>query len=336
MLTAVLSEHNGLCIATNTVIDPSRPHKNKTAIVSHAHTDHCKVHTTNSTVATPETLALMKLKGINVVKQKAVGLKKRLKLEELRVSFHHAGHILGSAQILLEHADGWNAAITSDFKLQNSILFEGAEILEADTLVMESTFGNPSYSFPERETVYENMERWCKKQLASNRLVVLAGYAVGKAQELTAFVNEYLGIEPHVTEPIWEANRIYESFGIKLGGYLPLNGDMRDASVLIVPPHICSQALLEAIGISARRPIASAMATGWPHKGCFERCFPLSDHADFNQLVEYVTQSRPKLVLTTHGFAEELATLLKRKVGVEATPLSAYANMQKRLYDFPR
>ncbi len=294
------------------------------SVITHAHADHAYFKTDKPVLASEETLALIESNYKGIKKPKPVRFGEKVKWREFSLSLHNAGHILGSAQVLVQ--DSTSIAITSDFKLQDSLVLKGATPLDCETLVIESTFGLPEYQFPDRETTYEEFANWIKKQLSLNRFVVLAGYAIGKAQELTAFVNEYLGITPLVHEKIYRTNKVYEKYNSKLGSYYKLNHNLNDSDILIMPPSLCNAMLLQAIEFSVHKHVASAKASGWPYKGCFDRVFPLSDHADFNQLLEYIKLAEPKLVLTTHGFAKEFAYYVRRKLNIPARPLQSSTN----------
>ncbi len=303
-----------------------------TSIITHAHADHASFKTESPVLSSKETLSLVETNYKKPKRAKALKFREKASIEGFDISLHNAGHILGSAQVLIENSE--SIAITSDFKLQDSLILKGAEPLNCNTLVIETTFGLAEYKFPDRTELYEEFASWIKKQLALNRFVVLAGYSIGKAQELTAFVNEYLGIAPIVHERIYENNKVYEKHKIKLGTYYKLDHNINDSDILIIPPSLCNAHLLQAIGFSLNRKVASAKATGWQYKSFFDRIFPLSDHADFNQLVEYVKLAEPKLVLTMHGFAKEFASYVRRRLKIPARTLHKEEAQQLFLEEF--
>ena len=295
----------------------SRGIRNKEAIITHSHSDHAKPTLTNTYYLTPETASLIQADG-KKYKTKKIPFKKKFSLGEFECKFHSSGHILGSAQVEINNSI--QAVLTSDFKLQKNILFEGAEILPSEVLIIETTFGTPEYDFPQRDVVYEDMIKWMNHQLQDNKFIVLGGYSTGKAQELTKVVNEFLGETPLVYKKIFEQNQIYEKEGVKLGDYLELNYNLNDANVLIIPPHLINDYLLEALQHQLGKKVEVALATGWGASKY--KSFPLSDHADYNALLRYVKESEPKLVLTTHGFEEEFARSVRRKLKINARPLS--------------
>lgn len=301
-------------------IDPSiKKIKAKHVFISHAHTDHARLlkEPKHRYLMTKETNDLIKSRYDASKRVTEVKFGKKIPVNGTTVSLHNSGHILGSSQFLIE-APNKRIVFTSDFKLQDSIIQKGAEILKADILIIESMFGLPAYKFPEREKIYSEMQQWIKQQLDQDKFVVLAGYSVGKAQELTKFVNEYLGITPLVYEKIFNANKAYESNGVKLGNYIKLNHNLNESNVLILPPVMLNPYLLQAVQHSVGRKVVSALATGWINRKSFSKIFPLSDHADFEQLIQYIKESKAKTVLTHHGFSRDLANYARRKLKVNA------------------
>ncbi len=324
-----ITHRNGIVFRANgELLVDAHGMRGKEALITHAHSDHARPSSSNTYFMTPQTRALL---GADAGRQNMVGVPfgRKFSVGEFECTFHPSGHILGSAQ--LEVQNGVHAVLTSDFKLQKSILFEGAQILPSEILVIETTFGTPQYSFPERGQVYEDMIRWISRNISENRFTVLGGYSTGKAQELTKIVNEFLGETPLVYKKIFEQNRAYESQGIKLGNYTLLDHNLRDSNVLILPPHLIDDHLLSALSMQLGKKAEAAIATGWGGRSRY-KSFPLSDHADFESLLRYVKESGPKLVLTTHGFEEEFARAVQRKLGICARPLSRKG--QKTILEF--
>jgi Cft2 family RNA processing exonuclease len=310
-------------------IDPRQSCRPGQAFVTHGHLDHVCPNKDTKYVSTPETKDLAKARGKDTGKFSGLKFGKRLELNGSRVSFHNAGHILGSAQVLVEGTK--TVAVTSDFKMQDSLIQKGAEPLKSDILVAECTFGLPSYQFPERPAVYGQIGSFVKEK-AKKGFVVLAGYSLGKAQELTRVVNDYAGFEPIVHESIYKNNEVYRKHGVKLGPYLKLDHNLKESPVLIMPPSLVNHNLKQVLEYSLHKPVFTGMATGWDYRNGFDALFPLSDHADFSQLMEYVKQSEPSLVITMHGFEKEFANYIQRRLGIAARPLGEKG--QKRLAEF--
>ncbi len=312
------------------LIDPSSSPKKNNCIITHAHSDHAKVCKSKEKTffLTSETNELIKVREKKEFNAKEIPFKKKFSVEGNEFSFFSSGHILGSSQIQVNSGE---IVFTSDFKLSDSVLFKGAKILEAETLVIESTFGLPDFVFPERNKIYEELEKYAKYELKENKLLILGGYSIGKAQELTKISNEFLNEIPLIHESILKPNNVYKKNGVDLGKFELLDHNLKEFNVLILPPHLIKPDLIKALEISSGRKISPVFASGW--KGNFGfKAFPLSDHADFNQLLEYVEKSNPKNVLTNHGFAKELASSIRRKLGINARPLDEKG--QSNLLDF--
>jgi putative mRNA 3-end processing factor len=314
-----------------TVIDSSiASQKKKNFIITHAHSDHAKISKAKEKTyyLTPETRKLVQARNKNSFNSVEIPFKKKFSLDEKEFQFFSSGHILGSSQI---QVNSGKIVLTSDFKLNDSVLFKGAEILESETLVIESTYGLPQFVFPSRKETYERIEKWGRTELKENRLLVLGGYSIGKAQELTKISNTFFNEIPLVHELIFKPNQIYSKAGVKLGKFEKLNHNLKEFNVLIIPPHLLNPDLIKALEISSGRKISAAVFSGWNgFHGA--KSFPLSDHADFNQLMQYVEASGAKNVLTHHGFSKEFASSIKRRLGINARPLNE--DSQSCLLDF--
>jgi len=291
--------------------------------VSHAHSDHVAALRSKdrNILASDETLALAGYSG-RIAPLSCDGVKLRLL---------NSGHILGSRQLRAE-LDGESFVYTGDFKLQDSLTTKGAEVEPCDTLLIESTYGSPEMVFPERDFVYSCMARWIKRNLEIGAIVVLGGYSIGKAQELVKLANEYLGMAPVVESSIERACRVYEEFGVKLDR-IPVKTDeagsiMEGSFLAVTTPHAASRDFCKNLESLYKRKAVCAVASGWALRYAYsaDRAFPLSDHADFNQLIEYVERSSPKKIYCTHGETVRLASELRRR-GCNAHALSKDSQM---------
>jgi len=310
-------------------IDPGSGCKSEKALISHGHSDHVSLNAKTEFFCSNETAAIIESRYSTKAKLMPLAFEKKFAFEEAGVSLHNSGHILGSSQFLIEGEK--TVAVTTDFKMQDSLIQKGASPLKCDVLVIESTFGLPTYSFPSREQVYSQISSFIKEK-SKKGLVVLAGYSLGKAQELTAIVNEFAGIVPLVHESIAKNNLVYEKQGVKLGKFIELNHNLNESPVLIMPPSLINHHLLQALEFSLHKKVFSAMATGWESRNGYDAVFPLSDHADFAQLLQYVKEAEPKLVLTMHGFEKEFANYVHRRLGITARPLNHKG--QKTIMEF--
>lgn len=309
-------------------IDPSKLDKG-TVLLSHAHSDHASgLHASSTVFSTPATLDLLHASGKKTPESfTLVEPGSHVQLDDVKVSFHSSAHILGSVQFLLDSPAN-RLLYSSDIVLDAPPFWPAPKIPSCDTLIIESTFGLPKYSFPKREAVFEKMAAWAKNCFSKNELVIFSGYSLGKSQELTWFCNEYLGIVPHVAKPIAAFNDVYQKHGVALGKYELLNHNLREAQVLILPPTWVTPPVRIALAADAKRRVNTAFCTGWDFRGNgFDQTFPLSDHADFNGLMEIVRQSGASRVLTMHGFEAEFASAVKQQLGIPAEPLKNIKNV---------
>jgi len=316
----MFQQNNGLFVK-GLCIDPHRSPKEDSVLLTHAHSDHVKLSKKSSFLATKPTNEIIRKRysatGCNLID---VSFNSKKNFDSFSVELFPNGHILGSSQVRI-CADGTIGVVTSDFRLKDSVFFKGVEPLKADTLVLETTFADPKYSFPKNDDVVSDMVSWIGKN-AKEGLVLLSGYSLGKAQELTYIANQ-AGFDPVVHESIFDMNNIYKNNGVDVGKYSKLDHNLKDFGVVIMPPQLVDKHLFATLEHFDKRKLSTAVVTGWEHRGHFDKTFPLSNHADFNDLIEYVKLSNPKLVLTDHGFCESFARKLNR-LGYNAKPLEQY------------
>ena len=237
-----------------------------------------------------------------------------------------AGHIFGSAQCLL-FAGNETLLYTGDFKLRPGKSAEQAEWRHADTLVMETTFGRPRYRFPPTKEVIDQMVAFCGETIDAGEVPVLLGYSLGKAQEILCSL-EGAGLMPMLHGSVYQMTRIYEKFGQSFCKYLRYNGNDVAGKVLICPPSANRSKMLEKI---PRKRVA--LISGWAvdpdavYRYQVDAAFPLSDHADYDDLHRYVELVQPRRVFTLHGFAAAFASDLRAR-GIEAWALSEENQME--------
>ncbi len=271
--------------------------------VSHAHGDHVSaLRLSKPIIASEETLALRAHKASPH--------------SHPRVKLMNAGHILGSTQLFAE-LDGGTFAYTGDFKINDGLTTKGAEVRQCDSLLIESTYGSPEFRFPKREGVFDDMEKWVKSHPEAIR--VFGGYSVGKAQEIIKFLNVRCGIAPVVDRKIEQMCAVYEKYGVKLDriptGTPEADEVMRSAFVAVMPHQLVNYAFAEKLAEAHNRKVLTALATGWAMKYAYSvhRLFPLSDHADFYDVLEYVVRASPKMIFCCHGDSKGLAAELRKR-----------------------
>lgn len=286
----------------------------KRSFVSHAHSDHIARH--EEVLCTPATARFLhaRLPGRRRVTELPFGRRHPLEFG-LTATLHPAGHILGSAQILLEHETRGSLLYTGDFKLRPGLAAESCATPRADLLVMETTFGLPKYAFPPDADVIAQLVEFCRKTVADGATPALLCYSLGKSQEVLCAVAA-AGLPVMLHAETLRLTRIYEQLGVKFPFYREFDAREVGGHVVICPPH--------GAGLLSRIPaVRTAAITGWaldPGAIYRLRCsaaFPLSDHAGFPDLLRFVELVQPKRVLTLHGFAKEFAATLRSR-GIDA------------------
>lgn len=236
--------------------------------------------------------------------------------ETFHLTARPAGHILGSAMAFIEWRDE-TLLYTGDFKLRPSLAAEQPEAGRANTLIMETTFGLPRYQFPPEETVRADILRFCRETLAAGATPVLYGYSLGKSQEILRGLAD-AGLPVMLQRDVRKMTKLYEKLGMNFPAHAAFEPETARDKVIIAPPN--SLKTLQKVALA---PLRSAAITGWAmdsscrYRSGTDAAFPLSDHADYDGLLELVKQVQPKKVFTIHGFTREFAQTL-RALGVDA------------------
>lgn len=289
------------------------------SLVTHGHSDHISI-TNQQIFTTKETSAFIDLctkreMSYSFINGNTLDLTDNIKLSAL-----DAGHILGSKMFYLESKDK-SVLYTGDFKLQDSLLFNGAKPKEADILIMETTFGKKEFSFPRREQVYADFAEMIARDIKNNRLVLIGAYSLGKSQELIRFVNDFLKETPLVTKKAFEFSKVYEDFDVSLGKYELLDHNISEYNILIVPMNLINKDLIRSLEHQQNRRVSSYLATGWKFYRS-GKCIPISDHCDYNDLLEFVRLVKPKKVFTMHGFSNEFSKTINKELGIWSRPIT--------------
>lgn len=306
------------CPAGDFYLDPMRAVKR--AIITHAHTDHCRPGMGSyltSITGEPIVRARVGLKA--TIEPLAFG--EPMKIGDVTVSLHPAGHILGSAQVRIEHqGEVW--VISGDYKLEADATCETFEHVECDTFVTESTFAHPKYDWKPQCEIFNRINDWWQLNNAWERTSVIFAYSLGKAQRLLAGVDDIIGpIVVH--QRVDHFNAAYKQANIELPHYEVIDETTIESykgmgALIITPPQIQRTGLLDKIG-----EYETAFASGWMANNISQRSmvydqgFALSDHADWNGLLEAIRRSKARRIVVMHGFVETLVAHLRRE-GLEA------------------
>lgn len=287
-------------------------------VISHAHTDHIACH--DLSIGTSATADLV-LHRIGESRFRTLQFNEDFQADpDTRIRLLPAGHVLGSAMVHVTRPEG-TLLYTGDFKLRPSRTAASAEPLQADHLVMESTYGLPRFRFPAAQMVAEQLVELVGRALRNGRQPIVLAYSLGKSQEATRILtdagfNVTLHGAPHAVA------RIYQRHGVRLGrfrryAYADFHGsdalDLAERGVLIAPPHAARSAFVTRF----KQPLRIAL-TGWAllknaiYRYGVDQALPLSDHADFDELLELVERVRPKRIYTHHGYPQFVETLRSR------------------------
>jgi Cft2 family RNA processing exonuclease len=288
--------------------------------VSHAHTDHCT--DARRMICTPPTAFLHQLRrGVRDVVTLPYG--EPLLVHNASVCLMPAGHVLGSAMLRADSIHG-SFVYTGDFKLRPNPFSPPVTIPRCDTLVMECTFGSPRYVFPPDDEILAQLERFLDDALADGTTPVLLAYALGKAQEVLYHLTTR-GYDVMVHGAIASVCDAYVELGFPFPGpgtWTRYRAGTIGRRVLLTTPGTRKTPMVQRI---EKRRVCNL--TGWAlHPGAhnmFRDCdlvLPLSDHADWNELLRFARESGARKIYTVHG-DDELATRL-RTMGMDAEHLA--------------
>jgi hypothetical protein len=296
-------------------LDPRKPRPR--AVISHAHSDHVAAHPLAYATAATRRLVTHRRRSTGTVEALSYG--RSILLDRCTVTLYPAGHVLGSAQTLVE-TDFGRVLYTGDLKTRAGFTSAPAQPVPADVLVLESTFGKPHYRFPDSAEVIADVIAWCKGVRDGGATPVLLGYSLGKGQEiLSALAAEGLLIALHPS--LYGVTEVYRELGCDLPAYHRLGDTVDRPTVVITPPSARRTGLQDLVG-----EFKTAALTGWAMDASLkdrlevDAVFPLSDHADFEELCCYAEQVNATMTYTVLGFDEELAMHLRRR-GLRAKPL---------------
>lgn len=295
-----------------------------TVFVSHAHSDHCSY--ASRILCTPETAALHDARR-GRREAELLTFDAPVRVGDAEVTLLPAGHALGSAMIVAAGREGV-AAYTGDYKLRPNPFTPPARIPKCDALVMECTFGEPRYVFPPDDVLVAELVRFCEESLAAGATPVVLAYALGKGQEALYHLTRH-GFDVALHGAIANMCALHERLGHTFPGpgtWTRYERGKVGTRVLLTTPGTRKTAMVQKL---PKKRIVHL--TGWAlhpgafniYKGC-DLVLPLSDHADFTELVRTARESGAKKIYTTHGPPSFAAHL--RSLGMDAEHLAEHPN----------
>ena len=297
------------------------------AFITHAHTDHSlafpnegiKVFSTRVASELYEKLTSKKTKNTHFVE-----FDKKLKIESIEVEFIRAGHLLGAAQIIF-YFDDITICYTGDFSTVDMLSVPKATVPkeDIDVLITESTYGKSDLFFESRDTIKISILNWIAENLQKKNIPVINIGHLGGAQELIAFLNEMLSVDIYCDNRTSEINKIYKKEGVNLNwnSFDILNDEeIETENSVILLPRATKKLPAFLKNLNTSRSIVTGQASRFGFFN-FEQAFPLSMHANCNELLEYVKTVNPQKVYTLYGYDSEFAAIIRQRMKIPARPL---------------
>lgn len=304
-------------------IDPHLPVER--AVVTHGHADHCRAGST-ALLATPETVEIALTRYGDTAFETTQGLTygEGLRVDDVDVTFVPAGHVLGSAQVLIEHR-GRRAVVSGDYKTRPDQSCADFELVPCDLFVTEATFGLPVFRHPEARAEIDKLLASLKT--FPQRSHVIGAYALGKAQRLIAELRAAGYDAPiHIHGALRKLCALYDRHGIAMGVLEDATAkgekDRFRGGITLAPPS----AIADRWARRLPDPL-TAMASGWmsvrqriKQRGV-ELPLIISDHADWDELCDTILATGAEDVWVTHGREDALCHWCATQ-GIRAQPLS--------------
>jgi len=301
-------------------IDPWKPVAK--AIITHAHSDHARPGMQHY-LAHHDTVPILRLRLGEHISVAGADYNKTIDINGVKVSFHPAGHIIGSAQIRVEFkGEVW--VVSGDYKTTDDGYCVPFESVACHTFITESTFGLPIFSWKPQDELFESMNTWWRQNSADGKTSMILCYSLGKAQRVLHGLDENIG-KIYTHGSVENTNHCLRNNGhsikdtIKVD-YYTQKKDM-EGGIVLAPPGAVATPWMKRFS-----NVTTATVSGWmAMRGTRRRQntdfgIPLSDHADWSGLLDAVKASGATKVLVTHGYASSFAQYL-RELGLDSRPL---------------
>ena len=305
------------CEAGNFHIDPWEPVER--ALVTHAHSDHARPGSAGYLCAAPGEAVLRR--RIPDARIETLPYGTPITIGEARVSFHPAGHILGSAQIRVEHrGEVW--VVSGDYKRQADPTCAAFEPVTCHTFITEATFGLPIYTWDPPATVAAEIAAWWRANRDEGKPSVLFCYVLGKAQRVLAELRDRADGPIHLHGAMAGMTDAYRDAGVALPPTERVTEEMRgkalSRALVLAPLSARGTPWMKRVP-QASQAFASGLmrVRGVRRQRAFDRGFVLSDHADWTALLATIAETGASRVLVTHGWSEALARFLAEERGLE-------------------
>jgi putative mRNA 3-end processing factor len=316
-----LTEKGLYCPMGEFYIDPWQPVD--AAVITHGHSDHARAGS-KKYFSSQSGAPILRHRLGEAVSLEAKAYRAPFHLGSAKLSFHPAGHVLGSAQVRVE-AEGQVWVASGDYKRARDASCEPFEVVPCDTFISEATFGLPVYAWPEARSIARDIFEWWEGYGAGPSL--LFAYAFGKTQRILAELAKFTKRTVYLHGACNELTKIYRESGIEMVPTALVSEQdksLRYAGELILaPPSAHRSAWMKRF----KEP-QTAFASGWMQirgnrrRRGYERGFVLSDHADWRDLISTITDTGAKKVFLTHGNTEALVRYLREEKAIDCDTLT--------------
>ncbi|MBT29853.1 MAG: DNA ligase-associated DEXH box helicase [Thalassobius sp.] len=294
-------------------IDPLKPVKK--ALITHGHSDHARPNS-KYYLAHHDSIPVLKLRLGSHIKVQGISYAEVKQINNVKVSFHPAGHILGSSQIkVTDGKETW--VISGDYKLEDDGISTPFEPVKCTHFITESTFGLPVYNWENQEVIFNKINHWWQKNQQEGKTSVLFAYALGKAQRLIKGLDKSLG-EVFLHGAVWnvvESDKKNYKFDINIH---PITKDTPPAKfkqqIIVAPPSAFGSPWMRKFN-----PYTTGIASGWmairgmKRRRAVDTGFVMSDHADWKGLLKAVKESEAENIFVTHGYTDIFSKYLQEQ-----------------------
>lgn len=291
------------CVPGKFYIDPWKPVAK--AVITHAHSDHARPGMKHY-LAHHDSVPVMRYRLGEDIKVRGVAYNEPITVGGVKVSLHPAGHILGSAQVRVEYkGEVW--VVTGDYKLSDDGLCPAYEPVTCHHFLTESTFGLPVFRWQPQAEILHDINQWWRDNAERGVASVIFAYSLGKAQRIINNVDQSVG--PIFTHgAIENTNEVLRQAGHEIAPTTLVTPELKKAEVrhalVVAPPSAFGSTWIRRL-----QPYETAMASGWMmvrgmrRRRNADRGFVLSDHADWDELIQAVKLSEAENIYVTHGYA---------------------------------
>lgn len=316
-----LTDSGLFCPPAGVFIDPWRPVDR--AVITHAHSDHSRWGMKHY-LAHHDSAEVMKLRLGAEISLETVDYAQTIEMNGVKISLHPAGHIPGSSQIRLEHK-GKIAVVSGDYKVEDDGLSAPFEPVKCHEFVSECTFGLPIYKWEPQQEIFSQVNSWWKTNAQEGRSSVLFAYSLGKAQRILKHLDPSIG-KIFVHGAVWNTNQALLANGTAVHDVPKVTQETPKSefkgAMIIAPPSAFGTPWMRRFS-----PYRTGICSGWMavrgtrRRRAADRGFVLSDHADWEGLIQAIESTEAEKVYLTHGSTASFVRFLQEEKGIDAVEL---------------